>query len=64
MQSKGSVSTSGITVDTSNRVVKQIFDVNKIMVSNEIQLNESALLRIGIGGTFRASKNVPTRALV
>ena len=64
MQSKGSVSTSGITVDTSNRVVKQIFEINKIMVSNEIQLNESALLRIGIGGAFRVSENVPTRALV
>ena len=34
------------------------------MVSNEIQLNESALLRIGIGGTFRVSENVPIRALV
>ena len=32
------------------------------MVSNEIQLNESTLLRIG--GTFRVSENVPTRALV
>jgi len=62
IKSKGSVSASGITVDTSNRVVKQIFDIDNNMVSNEIQLNESTLLRIG--GTFRVSENVPTRALV
>jgi len=61
VQSKGSVSASGLTVDTSNRVVKQIFDIDNNSVCNEIQLNESTLLRVG--GTFRVSDNVPIRAI-
>ena len=57
IQSKGSLSASDATEDESKRVLKQIFIMNKKMDSNEIQLNESALLRIG--STFRVSKHAP-----
>ena len=61
VNSKGTVSAAGLTVDTSNRIVKQIFDVGKSTVLNEVELD----FGIGrAGGTFRQSPNVPNRALV
>ena len=61
VNSKGTVSAAGLTVDTSNRIVKQIFDVDKSTVLNEVELD----FGIGrAGGTFRQSPNVPNRALV
>lgn len=55
------MSAAGLTVDTSNRVVKQIFDIEKSTVLNEVELD----FGIGrAGGTFRQSPNVPYRALV
>ena len=61
VNSKGTVSAAGITVDTSNRMVKQIFNVDKATVQNEVELD----FGIGrAGGTFRPSPSVPNRALV
>ena len=62
IQSKGSVSASGITVDTSNRVTKQIFDIQNSKVSNEIQINDATTVRVA--GSFRVSEKVPIRAVV
>eukprot|EP00591_Stephanopyxis_turris_P000897 CAMPEP_0195519084 /NCGR_PEP_ID=MMETSP0794_2-20130614/14354_1 /TAXON_ID=515487 /ORGANISM="Stephanopyxis turris, Strain CCMP 815" /LENGTH=277 /DNA_ID=CAMNT_0040648187 /DNA_START=60 /DNA_END=893 /DNA_ORIENTATION=+ len=59
---KGAISAQGIKVDTSNRVVKQIFDVSQSTVSNEISLDSGVLLQVG--GTFRPSNNVARRAVV
>jgi len=58
---KGSVAAAGITVDTSNRVVKQIFDVDNSKVINEISLDFGIL---SISGIIRPSENVPRRAIV
>eukprot|EP00978_Attheya_sp_CCMP212_P017061 scaffold45325_cov64-Attheya_sp.AAC.1 len=58
---KGEVSASGIRVDTSNKVVKQIFDVTKMTATNLITLDFG---KVCVSGTFRPSKNVPTRAVV
>jgi hypothetical protein len=61
VNSKGTVSAAGLTVDTSNRVVKQVFDIEKSCVYNEVELD----FGVGrAGGTFRESPNVPNRALV
>lgn len=60
-KAKGSVSASGIEVDTSNRVVKQIIDAAEKRVTNEIMLDWGQVV---VGGTFRLSTTVPNRAVV
>lgn len=61
VNSKGTVTAAGLTVDTSNRVVKQVFDIETSSVYNEVELD----FGIGrAGGTFRESPTVPNRALV
>ena len=58
---KGSVTAAGINVDTSSRVVKQIFDVRNSYVKNEIDLDFGNVV---VGGPFRQSENVDSRAVV
>lgn len=58
---KGSVAAAGITVDTSNRVVKQILDVTNSIVTNEVDLDFG---KVCVGGPFRQSENVANRAVV
>ncbi|CAB9523676.1 lipid-associated protein 3, chloroplastic [Seminavis robusta] len=58
---KGSVSAAGINVDTSNRVVKQIINVQESVVFNEIDLDFG---KVQVGGPFRKSDNIPNRAVV
>lgn len=60
-QSKGSITAVGIEVDTSNRVVKQILDINSSRVTNDIELDFG---RVVVSGPFRPSPNVPNRAIV
>ncbi|CAM9576042.1 unnamed protein product, partial [Heterosigma akashiwo] len=60
-KAKGSVSAAGINVDTSNRVVKQIFDMRRNEVSNQVNFNWG---KLAVGGPFRLSENVSNRALV
>ena len=48
-------------MDTSKRAVKQVFDISKSAVYNEVDLD----FGVGrAGGVFRPSPNVPNRALV
>lgn len=61
VQSKGTVSAAGLTVDTSNRVVKQIIDTEQSIVTNDVQLDFG---RVNVSGPFRQSPNVPNRAIV
>lgn len=58
---KGTVSAAGVTVDTSNRSTKQIFDVAKSTVSNEVNLDFG---KVTVRGPFRQSEKVPNRAIV
>lgn len=58
---KGTVSAAGVTVDTSNRSTKQIFDVARSTVSNEVTLDFG---KVVVKGPFRRSENVPNRAIV
>ena len=58
---KGSVSAAGIKVDTSNRLVQQIFDIDGARVTNNIVLDWG---NVKVSGTFRQSPNVANRALV
>jgi len=60
-KAKGSVVAAGIKVDTSNRTVKQIIDVVNSQVRNEIGFSFGTLT---VGGPFKASDNVPRRAIV
>jgi len=60
-EARGTVSAAGITVDTSNRPVKQIIDVEESRVLNDVALDWG---RAQAGGKFRPSPNVPNRALV
>lgn len=60
-KSKGSVSAAGISVDTSNRVVKQIIDTEQSIVTNDVELDFG---RVNVSGPFRQSSNVPNRAIV
>jgi hypothetical protein len=60
-KAKGSVSAGGINVDTSNRVVKQIFDFSTSRVINDVGLDWG---RICVAGGFRQSPKVPNRAIV
>ena len=61
VESKGTVSAAGLTVDTSNRVVKQIIDTEKSIVTNDVELDFG---RVQVSGPFRQSPNVPNRAIV
>lgn len=58
---KGTVSAAGITVDTSNKVVQQIFDVSEGTVTNLVTLDFG---KVRVGGPFRESPNVSNRAIV
>lgn len=58
---KGTVQAVGVTVETSNRLVKQIIDVAASRVTNDIALPWGHVVA---GGTFRPSSRVPVRALV
>ena len=60
-QAQGSVSAAGIKVDTSNRVVQQIFDVENQQVSNFITFDWGS---VRVGGGFRQSPNIQNRAIV
>lgn len=62
-KAQGTVNAAGIKVDTSNRVVRQIFDIEKSRVSNLISLDEKGNT-IKVEGTFRQSPTVPIRAIV
>jgi hypothetical protein len=61
VENKGTVTAQGITVDTSNRVTQQIFDVINCRVTNSV---EQAFGIVRVSGTFRPSETVPTRAVV
>jgi hypothetical protein len=58
---KGTVSAVGITVDTSSKVVKQIFDVGNGEVANEINFDWGKLT---VRGPFVPSEKVSNRAIV
>jgi hypothetical protein len=60
-RAKGSVSAAGIKVETSNRVVKQIFNVAEKRVVNEIALDFGL---VKVAGGIRQSSQVATRAVV
>mmetsp|Transcript_8835 Transcript_8835/g.12567 ORF Transcript_8835/g.12567 Transcript_8835/m.12567 type:complete len:300 (-) Transcript_8835:188-1087(-) len=60
-EAKGSVSAAGINVDTSNRVVQQIFDVTNQKVTNNVDLDFG---NVKVGGSFYPSQDVSNRALV
>jgi PAP_fibrillin len=60
-EAQGSVSAAGITVDTSNKVVKQIFDISQCQVRNEINFDWGQVV---VAGTFRQSSRIPNRAVV
>lgn len=68
---QGAVSAQGIVVETANRVVTQTIATatttsssssSSPRVTNNIQLNEWT--NVTVGGTFRVSSSVPTRAVV
>ena len=58
---KGSVNAAGIKVDTSNRVVKQILDIENSIVTNKIDLDFGTVC---VGGPFRQSSKVANRVVV
>jgi hypothetical protein len=58
---KGTIGAVGITVDTANRVTKQIFDVTLGRVVNNV---EQDFGMVKVGGSFRVSDTVPNRAIV
>mmetsp|Transcript_4833 Transcript_4833/g.4556 ORF Transcript_4833/g.4556 Transcript_4833/m.4556 type:complete len:286 (-) Transcript_4833:58-915(-) len=58
---KGGVNAQGFKVDTSNRPVKQIFDIDNMIVSNEVQADFGF---VSVGGPFRPSDNVSNRSIV
>lgn len=57
-KAKGSVSAVGIKVDVSNRLPKQIFELDKGLFYNEVSL-DFGLVRVG--GPFKLSEKVPNR---
>jgi PAP_fibrillin len=62
---KGTVSAAGVTVDTSNRVVRQIFHVVNSTVVNTVTTELFGRpAQIIVAGTFRPSDRVPNRAVV
>lgn len=58
---QGSVRASGITVDTANRVTMQTIDTANNQIFNDV---EQDFGMISVGGSFRVSETVPTRAIV
>mmetsp|Transcript_14055 Transcript_14055/g.21945 ORF Transcript_14055/g.21945 Transcript_14055/m.21945 type:complete len:312 (+) Transcript_14055:117-1052(+) len=58
---KGTVNAAGITVDTSNTIVKQIIDTDASTVTNDVALDFG---RVVVGGPYRPSPNVSNRVLV
>jgi len=58
---EGSVSAAGVTVDTPNRRVEQIFNLATKRVANRV-FPEWGI--ITVEGSFRVSSQVPTRAVV
>ena len=58
---KGTVTASGIRVDTSNRLTQQIFDVTEQRVTNTV---EQEFGTVRVEGAFRPSESEPTRAIV
>jgi len=58
---KGTIGAAGITVETANRVTKQIFDITAGRVTNDV---EQDFGKVKVGGTFRKSETVPNRAVV
>lgn len=59
-EAKGSVSAAGITVDVSNKVPKQIFDVENGLFFNEVDLDFG---QVRVGGPFKLSDKVPNRVI-
>jgi hypothetical protein len=60
-EAQGSISAGGIQVDTSNKVVKQIFDIAASRVINDVALDWG---RVCVAGGFRQSSKIPNRAIV
>lgn len=60
-QAQGTVVAAGVTVDTSNKVVKQIFNVSAMAVANEVSLEWGQIV---VSGTFRQSPRISNRAIV
>lgn len=60
-EAKGSISAVGIEVDTSERVVAQIFDMSELRVANEINFDWGKLT---VRGPFEVSEKVENRAIV
>lgn len=58
---QGSVSAAGINVDVSSKTPRQVFDLEKSTVMNEVIL-DNGLVRVG--GPFRLSENKGNRAVV
>ena len=58
---QGSVRATGITVDTANRVTTQTIDTANSAIFNDV---EQDFGMISVGGSFRISETVPTRAIV
>jgi hypothetical protein len=58
IEANGSISAAGFKVDVSNRVPKQIIDVNDLTVINEVELDYGV---VAVGGPFRVSDQVPNR---
>lgn len=59
-QAQGTVTAAGIKVDTSNKVVQQIFNVEQQTVTNLITLDWGT---VRVGGSFRPSEQIPNRAI-
>jgi hypothetical protein len=62
-RAKGTVSAAGITIDTSNKLVQQIFNVDTNTVTNQITFDNNNGYGIA-GGTYRPSTIQPNRAIV
>ena len=58
---KGSVSAGGITVDVSKDPPKQIFELSKSSVFNEVNLDKGS---VRVGGPFRLSEKKSNRVVV
>jgi PAP_fibrillin len=62
---KGTISAAGVTVDTSNRVVRQIFHISNSTVVNTVTTELFGRpAQITVAGSFRSSDRVPNRAVV
>lgn len=57
----GAVNAAGIKVDTSNKVVKQIIDIEKMKIANVIDLD---IGQLSVGGKIRVSDVSPRRVIV